>query len=351
MNWQLNLFRKTAEPFFLLCLPGLPREDFSWNAREGWLKGFRSLGIPVVEAWIERQKGRPEKILADIRKKKPQAVFLLGGDHHLEMLHREESDRCAWRELGIPTICNCDEAIVDSPFPGSLEKTERALATFDFFTYCDERAERVFAAKGGHALWWPQYVDAQTFRQGRRHAQKEPQAYFRGQFRDHGLPGVYATRQSVLAAVNGKEGYILEEAYRPRLSIAEAVERKDRYRFCLHAPSNCPGFTSAFFEGAAVGSAVLQYRLPADQPRSRALLVEGQHYFGYNANQPEELREILRSLRADPDKVEAVANAGREETIKKHTIEMRIRQMLVWLSSFRPDCQELAGMAQPVSRE
>jgi len=339
------LFHQSAAQPLLLCLPGLPEEDFSWNAREGWIQGFRKLGLPVAEIWIDRQKCHAEQVLAGIRKKKPRAVFLLGGDHHLEILHREESCRRAWRELGIPTICNCDEAVVQSPFPGSREKTEQALATFDFFTYCDERAEPVFSGKGPCAMWWPQYVDAQTFRQGRRYAQKEPRAYFRGQFRDHGLPGVYAPRQKVLAAITGKEGFVVEEAYRPRLSVAEAVERKDRYRFCLHAPSNCPGFTSAFFEGAAVGSAVLQHRLPSDQPRSRALLEEGRHFIGYHAEQPEELPEILRSLLADPDKTEAVAHAGREETLKHHTIEVRIRQMLAWLSSFRPEFQDLVDMA------
>ena len=224
-------------------------------------------------------------------------------------------------------MCNCDERILGSPYPDSLLKTASALATFDAFTYSDEGSAALFKGQDKPHLWWTQYVDPFTFRSTIPFRKKEPLVFFRGQLDPAGQREVYRERFRVIDAVRGKAGFLLEEAYQPLLSVQEAVSRKDRYAVCLHAPSNCPGMVSSFYEGAALGCLVLQYRLPESLPKSRALFEAGKHFVEYDSTHPETLPDLVRGILSNLGDYEPIARQGQEETLSKHTIPHRLQEL------------------------
>jgi hypothetical protein len=318
----LPIISKTA-----LVLPGLAREPFSWDAREGWAVAGESLGWSFKSFWVRREKPDVRRLIKDLRKYGPDWIYFLGGDHHLFPLHRHPDDRKRWQDLPIPKICNCDERILGSPYPDSLLKTASALATFDAFTYSDESSTALFEGQTKPYLWWTQYVDPITFRSRIPFRKKEPLVFFRGQLDPAGQREVYRERFRVIDSVRGKPGFLLEEAYKPLLSVQEAVSRKDRYAVCLHAPSNCPGMVSSFYEGAALGCLVLQYRLSDSFPKSRALFEAGKHFIEYDSAHPEKLTDLVRGILSNLRDYESIARQGQEETLSKHTIPHRLQEL------------------------
>jgi len=316
-----------STPRIAFVFPGLAAEPFSWDAREGWAVAADSLGWPFKTFWVRREKPDVKRLIKDLQKYKPEWIFFLGGDHHLYPLHQHPDDRKRWQDLLIPKICNCDERILGSPYPDSLLKSASALSTFDAFVYSDEGSAVFFEGQDKPHLWWSQYVDPITFRSLIPYQEKEPLVFFRGQLDPAGQKEVYSGRFRVIQAVRGKHGFLLEEAYKPLLPIQEAVARKDRYAVCLHAPSNCPGMVSSFYEGAALGCLVLQYRLPDYLPKSRALFQAGKHFVEYDATRPELLVETVREILLNLGDYEKIAKEGQEETLSKHTISHRLREL------------------------
>ncbi len=308
-------------------------EPFSWDAREGWALGAESLSWPFKAFWVCREKPDVRRLIKDLRKFGPDWIFFLGGDHHLYPLHQHPDDRKRWQELPIPKICNCDERILGSPYPDSLLKSASALSTFDAFTYSDEGSATFFEGQDKPHLWWSQYVDPLTFRSRISYRQKEPLVFFRGQLDSAGQKEVYSDRFRVIQAVRGKPGFLMEEAYQPLLPIHEAVARKDRYAVCLHAPSNCPGMVSSFYEGAALGCLVLQYRLPDSLRKSRALFQAGKHFIEYDSARPELLPEAVQKILSNLGDYEPIARQGQEEVLAKHTIPHRLRQLEQFVSA------------------
>lgn len=292
-----------------------------------------SLNWPFQVFWVRREKPDVRRLIKDLRKFGPDWIYFLGGDHHLFPLHQHPDDRKRWQDLPIPKICNCDERILGSPYPDSLLKTASALATFDAFTYSDEGSAALFEGQTKPHLWWSQYVDPVTFRSTVPFRKKEPMVFFRGQLDPAGQREVYRERFRVIDSVRGKPGFLLEEAYKPLLPVQEAVSRKDRYAICLHAPSNCPGMVSSFYEGAALGCLVLQYRLPASLPRSRALFEAGKHFVEYDATHPEMLPALVRGILSNLGEYEPIARQGQEETLSKHTIPHRLGELERFVSS------------------
>ena len=286
-----------------------------------------SLGWSFQTFWVRRDKPDVRRLIKDLHKYAPDWILFLGGDHHLFPIHQHPDDRRRWQDLPIPKICNCDERILGSPYPDSLLKTASALSTFDAFIYSDEGSATLFEAQSKPHLWWSQYVDPFTFRGKLPFGKKEPQVYFRGQLDPAGQREVYRERFRVIDAVRGKPGFFLEEAYKPLLPIREAVSRKDRYAVCLHAPSNCPGMVSSFYEGAALGCLVLQYRLPDSLPKSRALFQAGKHFVEYDAAQPELLPKKVQEILSHLGDYEQIARQGQEETLSKHTIPHRLQEL------------------------
>lgn len=286
-----------------------------------------ALGWSVRPFWVRRQKPDVTRLIKDLNKFGPDWIFFLGGDHHLYPLHRNPDDRKRWQDLSVPKICNCDERILGSPYPESLLKTASALSTFDAFTYSDEGSGALFEGQAKPHLWWSQYVDPFTFRSTVGFPEKEPLAFFRGQLAAQGGEEAYRERARVIQAVKGRAGFVLEEAYHPFLAIQEAVAKKDRYAVCLHAPSNCPGMVSAFYEGAALGCLVLQYRLPDSLPKSRALFQAGRHFIEYDAGKPDELPALVAGILRNIGDYAQIARHGQEETLSKHTIPHRLKEL------------------------
>jgi hypothetical protein len=311
----------------------LATEPFSWDAREGWALAAESLNWSFGTFWVRREKPDVRRLIKDLCKLGPDWIFFLGGDHHLYPLHQHPDDRKRWQDLPIPKICNCDERILGSPYPDSLLKSASALSTFDAFVYSDEGSATLFEGQAKPHLWWSQYVDPLTFRSRIPYRQKEPLVFFRGQLDPAGQKEVYSDRFRVIQAVRGKPGFLLEEAYQPLLPIHEAVARKDRYAVCMHAPSNCPGMVSSFYEGAALGCLVLQYRLPDSLPKSRALFQAGKHFIEYDSARPELLPEAAQKILSNLGDYEPIARQGQEETLSKHTIPHRLRELEQFVSA------------------
>ena len=75
---------------------------------------------------------------------------------------------------------------------------------------------------------------------------------------------------------------------------------------------------------------------------------DGKHLVYYDQNRPQELSEILEYFRTHPDEREAIAAAGCEEVVKRHTLEHRVSRMLEDASTFskrerQTEVLELAG--------
>jgi hypothetical protein len=90
---------------------------------------------------------------------------------------------------------------------------------------------------------------------------------------------------------------------------------------------------SSFYEGAALGCLILQYRLPDSLPKSRALFQAGKHFIEYDSARPELLPEAAQKILSNLGDYEPIARQGQEETLSKHTIPHRLRELEQFVSA------------------
>lgn len=99
---------------------------------------------------------------------------------------------------------------------------------------------------------------------------------------------------------------------------------------------NLPG---RVFEAMAVSSPVLSW-LPANRPLCEALFENGREALLFR--EPEELVDQIERLRREPGLRRRLAEAGKAKTLRLHTDERRVREILDWLESGRlPDYHRL----------
>jgi len=253
------------------------------------------------------------------------AVFL--NDHHLEPLFSALGDPAArfsknsnglW--IGVST-----ERVEGSPFPQSRKKTRLAASFCQFTAFFDRFAEPIIRSAGSVPYFIHQYVDHHTFRPQKSYPEKKPQVFWTGKLPAGHTQGEYCARTRLFESLRGRPGFAWREAYQPDLSIQKTVCERDGFQGLLHLPSNCPGYTSTFFENLAMGGCVIQY--DAGQEYALPDLKAGEHYLSYDANRPESVLETVETFLRNPGSFQKMAEEGRKLCLKNHTIQQRLMEI------------------------
>ena len=309
-----------------LVVPSQP--EFSWNQREGWQTALQKAGISVrvLQSKENDHTGAREKLW-----KSPVVVFL--NDHHLEKTFlairkdsalAEEAKKAVW--ISIST-----ERVEGSPFPGSREKTELGASVCQFTAHFDRAAESIIRKAGSIPIFIHQYVDHHTFRSRTPFPQKKLGLFWTGKLSSGHTAGEYDTRTRLFEAIKHLPGFSWREAYKPSLSIQKTVAERDQYQGLLHLPSNCPGYTSTFFENLAMGGCVLQYDAGSDYKLPD--LKAGEHYLSYDAQRPESLMEAAETFLKNPAAFQKMAEEGQRLCLQNHTIEQRLQEIFQVVAS------------------
>jgi hypothetical protein len=314
------------KPAVTLVAPSQP--EFSWNQREGWQVALHKAGISVrvLQSKENDHTGAREKLW-----KSPVVVFL--NDHHLEKTFlairkeaalAEEAKKAVW--ISIAT-----ERVDGSPFPRSREKTELGASLCQFTAHFDRTADPIIRQAGSVPIFIHQYVDHHTFRSRTPFPKKTPGLFWTGKLPSGHTRGEYNSRTRLFETVRSLPGFSWREAYKPSLSIQKTVAERDQYQGLLHLPSNCPGYTSTFFENLATGGCVLQYDAGPEYklPDLRA----GEHYLSYDTQRPESLLEVAETFLKNPAAFQKMAEEGQRLCLQNHTIEQRLLEIFQVVAS------------------
>jgi hypothetical protein len=297
---------------------------FSWNQREGWEVAFRRADIPFSSVGIG-----PKPTKSQLHKISSSDLVIFLNDHHLEPLFSTFGDPAKrfsknsdglW--IGVST-----ERVENSPFPRSVEKTRLAASFCQFTAFFDRSAEPVIRSAGSMPFFIHQYVDHHTFRSEQPYPAKKPQVFWTGKLPAGHTQGEYGVRTRLFESLRGRPGFAWREAYKPDLSIQQTVRERDGFQGLLHLPSNCPGYTSTFFENLAMGGCVIQY----DAGPEYALpdLKAGEHYLSYDANRPETLLEAVETFLRNPASFQTMAEEGKRLCLQNHTIHRRLEEIFL----------------------
>jgi hypothetical protein len=301
----------------------IPPGRHSWNLDQGWAHNLKVMGL------LGTVKQASEKAAAEIinfaSDSTADMILIMGGDHHMPFLHDSRQKRRRWGQLKTPVVCFCYETILESRFPGSKEKSESALEAFSHFAHCDEKDASFFESQGVPAIWLPQCVDHHHFHPPKPGIMREPLVYFRGKVDEsHG----YQQRRVILDFLREEKIAAISDS---EISPQQLMEDYRTYAFAINLPGNFGGYNVRTFEALASGSVLLQY-LPEDRPRNNALFEDRRHLFSFNYRNPKEVAALVREIRAHPDEAQRIAEAGRQECLARHTIEVRIRQLIEFVA-------------------
>jgi len=301
----------------------LPPGRHSWNLDEGWAYTLKEMGLLG-----EARQAHPDQIdetFEWVAHSGSNMILLMGGDHHLHFLHDTAKKRQRWAKLKMPTVCFCYESILDSRFPGSKEKSESAVETFSHFVYCDEKDNAFFESHGVPSIWLQQCVDHKHFHPPAPGVRREPLVFFRGKL-DESFG--YGARREILNFL--KKEHLLA-SIDSEISAPELMEQYRKHAFAINLPGNFGGYNVRTFEALASGCVLFQF-LPENRPKNNKLFEHGKHLLNFTSNDLPRLASLIREMRANPQEAARLAEAGRNEGLANHTIEVRIRQILDFLA-------------------
>jgi SAM-dependent methyltransferase len=195
------------------------------------------------------------------------------------------------------------------------------LEAFSHFVHCDERDAPFFDSHGVPVIWLPQCVDHHHFHPPTPGTTREPLVYFRGKVDDsYG----YQQRRVMLDFLKKENLVAVSDS---EISPQQLMEDYRKYALAINLPGNFGGYNVRTFEALASGSILLQY-LPEDRSRNNTLFEDRRHLFNFDCRNPKEVVALIREIRANPDVAARVAEFGRQECLAKHTLEVRIRQII-----------------------
>jgi len=302
-----------------IVVPGF--KIFPFSMRESWKILFQKKGIR--SDWIVHQEGRPEKTAKKLRQ---ECLVILLNDHHLDDLtHHLCEEKCfgRGRDGGI-WVGLATEKVVGSIFPRSEEKTRLCARLCHLVAHFDPAAAGVISSEGAIPLFRHQYVDTETFQPRHRFEQKKKGIFWAGKLRVGDFADAYRDRLALFERIKDLPGFSWREATNPEKSILNIVSEKDAYQGLLNLPSNCPGFTSNFFENLAMVACVLQHDVSGPHPKG---LEPGVHYLPYCKNQPDSLREVCAKFMAETDKFQIMGEKGKKACLRDHTLKNRIKEI------------------------
>ena len=290
--------------------------------REAWAVNLKKLRIPF--RWIVHRENHPEKTVRQIQ---PEGIVLLLNDHHLDDLTSRLCDQGSFGrgKDGSIWVGLATEKVVGSVFPRSEEKTRLCARLCHLVAHFDPMAAGVISSEGAIPLFCHQYADTETFQPRRRYEQKNEGIFWAGKLKVGDFSEAYRDRVALFEGIKDLPGFSWREATNPEKRINHIVSEKDAYQGLLNLPSNCPGFTSNFFENLAMGACVLQHDVFGPHPEG---LEPGVHYLAYNKSQPESLRELTATFMAEPGRFQKMAELGREICVTHHSLAARLAEIL-----------------------
>jgi hypothetical protein len=323
---------------FQVVVPGF--RVFPHSMRESWAVNLKMAGVPF--RWIVHREGRPETTARQIQ---PEGVVLLLNDHHLDDLTRHlcEEKRFGRGRDGSVWVGLATEKVVGSVFPRSEEKTRLCARLCHLVAHFDPMAAGVISSEGAIPLFCHQYVDTETFQPRRRFEQKIKGIFWAGKLRVGDFAEAYRDRLALFERIKDLPGFSWREATNPEKGIRHIVSEKDAYQGLLNLPSNCPGFTSNFFENLAMGACVLQHDVSGPHPEG---LEPGVHYVAYDKSQPEALRELSTRFMSEPDRFQKMVELGQEACRRRHTLSVRAAEIFgaaVWQDILQGEISRIAA--------
>lgn len=320
----------------------LPAGRHSWNLEEGWTHNLGVMGMlgTVKEARPEAA----EDILDFVSQSTADMILLMGGDHHMPFLHASRERRRRWSRVKIPVVCFCYETILATRFPGSKEKSESALQAFSHFAYCDEKDSSFFESHGVPAIWLPQCVDHHHFHPPKNGVLRDNTVFFQGKLDEK---FGYEQRRQILDLLK-KENLLGTND--TEITSTELMEGYRKHFLAINLPGNFGGYNVRTFEALSSGCVLLQY-LPKDRPRNNALFQDHRHLLNFDCEKPKSLLSLIEEMRACPERAAEIAEAGRRECLAKHTIEVRIKEIVEFVSkSYRESNKLHIGCGDNVLR-
>jgi len=304
---------------------------FPWSMREAWQVLFQKAKIPF--RWILHREGKAEMA---IRKLGPHDVVILLNDHHLSDLTKylmqkgiygRGRDERIW--LGIAT-----EKVIGSPFPESELKTRDCARLSHVVAHFDSRAGELIQAEGAVSFFCHQYASTDLFIPRKAWANKKNGVFWSGKLSVGDHQGAYRLRRSLFDEIQNLPGFHWRDAAQENRNLAFAVSEKDMYKSLINLPSNCPGYTANFFENLAMGGCCFQHRMDFPMPMG---LVEEETHLGYDAENPETLRECCERFLREPDMFRAMAERGQAVCRRHHSLRQRAGEIFAVLPNTMED--------------
>ena len=85
-------------------------------------------------------------------------------------------------------------------------------------------------------------------------------------------------------------------------------------------------------EGMAAGRPVISWEIP-DRPQNNALFQDGKEILLYPEDSPAVLAEHIKRIKGDRGFADQIAENARRKIGRIHTIEVRVRQILDWITT------------------
>ena len=295
---------------------------FPFSMRESWRVCFEENQIPFD--WIIHREGKPKATADKIKK---NSIVLLLNDHHLSDLiyYLNNSNKYGKKNDGNLWFTLATEKIVNSSFPDSVEKTRSAAFLCHMVAHFDPLAGEVISAMQAVPFFCHQYADTSTFISRKPYQNKENKVLWAGKLSVGGNSGVYLERKRLFESIKDHPQVTWRVSTQIELAIREIIKEKDHFKGFINLPSNCPGFTSNFFEGLAMGGRVFQHEVSGPLPKG---LVKDIHYASYEATNPESLLEKIDEFCKEPERFERVAKMGQQYCLENHTLKHRLIEIV-----------------------
>ena len=308
---MFSFWRKNIQ----VVVPGF--KIFPHSMRESWAKLLKMSNVSFD--WILHKEGRAE---ITAKKLRSDCLIILLNDHHLDDLTGYLCDqrRFGRGRDGSLWVGLATEKVLGSVFPRSEEKTKLCSRLCHLVAHFDPMAAGVISSEGAIPIFCHQYVDTETFRPQQQYSKKRDGIFWAGKLSVGDFAEAYRDRLQLFERIKNSTGFFWREATNPEKKIWEVVKEKECYKGLLNLPSNCPGFTSNFFENLAMGGCVLQHDVSSPHPEG---LEPGVHYLTYCKNDPESLLEVSARFMAEPGRFQKMAELGREACLRGHSLSIR----------------------------
>lgn len=99
----------------------------------------------------------------------------------------------------------------------------------------------------------------------------------------------------------------------------------------VNLPHMVKSYAGRVVEGIAAGRPVISWEIP-DRPRNKNLFEDGKEILLFDKEHPEQLAQLIQRVRTDSEWAETVAENAQKKLKRFHTMEIRVRQILDWIS-------------------